>query len=1018
MDANGLRLWLLADERHWQMQGNPAQVQYDAACHSLRLANERVLPVWPNRWAIQITRADGLQSERLYFTVRPRTPQSVQITRVLPALLQPGDRTLTISGTGFDPALELTVFFPDGRLTTLTAEQFDSLTPTRLVLPLTLEQAGPWGFQVRLPDGRLSERFYATVWPAPIPGQPAAPLRLTSLAPLLPALDTPVTLTVTGAGFQAGMRVTIAPPVGEPLVVTGEALQVVSASRVTVRVTLPGPSFDLDQLSQPAQAIDAFGTRAYWHGPTAEIRATGALPPDVADVPIYPALHLGTPRPDGGGTTPPRCTDLAMGYDGVLYAAIADRVILIDRRDRWEPATVSHEDFTAWKLAALPTGGVWVLGRWTPAEAPSTYRLAQITGLPRPTPATRDTPADVFCGCEADSSPRLVVQSSSPIPADEQPVAIACSPEGTLALLTWRNGAGRVRRLDATGRVQQTVDLVDAVFPYSLAWVGGDRLAVLLPHLPTEAPVYALPSPSPNLTQVRPVGDLYPLRGHRGQPFLNGVTLPPHYLNASGSVPLYPLSLPTYVRRGVVTNRLPCDSGSSQTVWHRLYLEASIPPTGGIEVWLAASDDPTPPTAATAWFEHDFGQRFAPGDGVTPRGVWVNASSEMPFHPGLYRGDPEPNRAGLFTVLIQRANRRVRSLQGRYLHVRVVLTGDGRTSPQLAALRAYASRFSYVTQYLPELYHESCLGADAQEPGSSTAADFLERFLANFESILTPLEDRIAQAYLLTDPRATPADALDWLGSWIGLSADPAYPVQHRRRLIQAAPDLYRWHGTLRGLKLALDVATGDAVTNGEIVVLEDFRLRRTIATILGADLADEDDPLLAGLAISGNSFVGDTLLLGDERNKEFLALFGADLPKTQAEETAVAALFDRLAHRITVLVHQEVEPQDLGLIRRIVDRATPAHVQARILTASQPFIRGMYEALTPAYVEPDRLPPHHDSYPLIVGAGSLVAVDTYLATKPPPRPVKVGRSRLGVRDVIQRPASLDPRLQTLPDPE
>ncbi|MEZ4639662.1 MAG: phage tail protein [Caldilineaceae bacterium] len=266
---------------------------------------------------------------------------------------------------------------------------------------------------------------------------------------------------------------------------------------------------------------------------------------------------------------------------------------------------------------------------------------------------------------------------------------------------------------------------------------------------------------------------------------------------------------------------------------------------------------------------------------------------------------------------------------------------------------------------------------------SSTAADFFERFVDLFEGILTPLEDKVANAYALMDARTAPEDALAWLGSWIGLTFDPAYPVDRRRDLLAVAPRLFRARGTLYGLKLALDTVTGGGVRGGEIVVLEDYKLRRTFVTILGADLTDEDDPLTQGLAVSGNSYVGDTLFLGDEameRRKEFLALFRDELPKTKAEDRAVAAFLDRLAHRVTVLVHQDVAPQDFKLIRRVVENEAPAHVIPRIFPAS---------------------------YPLLVGMAALVGVDTYLRGELPPRPVTLDTSRIGERDYLIRAASL-----------
>jgi hypothetical protein len=41
MDANGLKFWLLADEAHWQLRGEPPALEYDAHRRSLRLARQR-----------------------------------------------------------------------------------------------------------------------------------------------------------------------------------------------------------------------------------------------------------------------------------------------------------------------------------------------------------------------------------------------------------------------------------------------------------------------------------------------------------------------------------------------------------------------------------------------------------------------------------------------------------------------------------------------------------------------------------------------------------------------------------------------------------------------------------------------------------------------------------------------------------------------------------------------------------------------------------------------------------------
>jgi phage tail-like protein len=737
----------------------------------------------------------------------------------------------------------------------------------------------------------------------------------------------------------------------------------------------------LSRLESVPETVDQFGLRASWDAAARAVVARGARPGRFPIVPIPT------------GQVP---SDVTMGYDDVLYVALGTGILLHDTRERWASVLLESAEGTAWRMAADPSGGVWVLDRVR-------RRIGRVTGQPFPDRPAAPYDADVVRPCsENPHPPHLLDAARMSFADDERPVALACRADGIVAVLIWASGGdARVRLCDATGWRGPAITLQGAGRPYSVAWVGLDRLAVLVVGLPAEALVYPLPGaelPRTTGSIAEPVGDLYPLTDHTGGPFLHTLSGPPRYPIADGSAELHPISLPSFGTGGQAVNGTLIDSGSSQTVWHRLYLEAEIPPDCAVMIALAAGDDAQPPLSEDEWHPHCFGT-VSGREGRIPQGAWVSSASEVPFYPGLLSCPLVPDRAGLFTVLIQRANRPVTQVKGRYLWVRVRLTGNGRATPEVAGVRAYASRFSYRDKYLPELYREAAFGDDAEavlSPGQpSTPADFLERFLGNMEGVLTPLEDRIASSYLLTDPRTTPDEALEWLGSWVGVSLDPAFPLAHRRRLIASTPELYRQRGTLAGLKLALDIATGGGVTSGEIVVLEDHRLRRTMGTILGGDFADEEDPLLAGLVVSGNSLVGDSLFLGQEERRELLALFSEDLDLTTGEERAVQAFLDRLAFRVTVLVHQEVEPQDLGLIRRVVTLESPAHVAVRVVAASEPFL---------------------------VGAASLVGVDTYLGPTQPVRPVRIGRSRLGRRDVLVHSPSLDPRfdsvVQVAPVPE
>ena len=105
---------------------------------------------------------------------------------------------------------------------------------------------------------------------------------------------------------------------------------------------------------------DRFGARAYWDPAARVVGATSDLP---AAVEIWrPEIDM---APD----------DIALGHDDVLYVALNGSVVLHDLRGRWRDVTLSTDGFQAWRLAADPAGGVWVLDR-------ATQRLAAIGRRP------------------------------------------------------------------------------------------------------------------------------------------------------------------------------------------------------------------------------------------------------------------------------------------------------------------------------------------------------------------------------------------------------------------------------------------------------------------------------------------------------------------------------------------------------------------------------------------------------------------------------------------------------------
>ena len=165
--------------------------------------------------------------------------------------------------------------------------------------------------------------------------------------------------------------------------------------------------------------------------------------------------------------------------------------------------------------------------------------------------------------------------------------------------------------------------------------------------------------------------------------------------------------------------------------WHRVVIDGCLPPGCEAVVESRADDDLTRLPRLPWRREPTLLRR--PGGSELP---WLRDA------PGAAALQTEHGH-GSFELLLQAAH-------GQHLQLRLQLRGNELATPRLVALRAWSPRFSYAQQYLPSIYRRNNTLAEGDD-GSDAAADFLERFLANFEGQFTAIEDRITAAGGLFD---------------------------------------------------------------------------------------------------------------------------------------------------------------------------------------------------------------------------------------------------------------------------
>jgi phage tail-like protein len=482
-----------------------------------------------------------------------------------------------------------------------------------------------------------------------------------------------------------------------------------------------------------------------------------------------------------------------------------------------------------------------------------------------------------------------------------------------------------------------------------------------------------------------------------------------HYLSVTGPRRLLPLPYPAYLTAGALGG-FGLSGHDPDCVWHRLYAEAHLPAGTSFTIWARAAEAPVSATdqaaivatilrapprttligAATA-------QAIATANAdvpaptpallasltdapfhLQPAPVVSSLPSELAFHPGLAALAGKEGK--LFELLLQRTGGANRRLSGRFLDVVAVASGDGRHSPCLHAVRVYAQRFCYQDEYLPTLFHQTALSDETDQMAPASPPDFRERLLANLEGLLSPIENRVAAAEYLLDPYAAPVLQLPWLGTYLGRTIDVGWPEARRRRAVAGAGRQLRLRGTYSGVCLAVDIATDGAVARGEVVLLETHRLRRTNATVLGIPMGERNVLTQYGEP-SGNSIVGDTLVLSAERAREVLDLL-APSAVTGADADAVAQFLDEYADRVQVV----------------------AILQGPNAAALQPAMATVLRAELPAQLRFEIvLAPHR----FILGLSPLLDVNTFLNPPAPPAPLTLDQSVIARDAVVRDPAAL-----------
>ncbi|MCI0584209.1 MAG: phage tail protein [Chloroflexi bacterium] len=338
-----------------------------------------------------------------------------------------------------------------------------------------------------------------------------------------------------------------------------------------------------------------------------------------------------------------------------------------------------------------------------------------------------------------------------------------------------------------------------------------------------------------------------------------------------------------FVRAGSWTSTA-LDSGIHQCQWHRFELElAALPEGASVRVWTATTDrapaphGAAPPLTDPAWVPHATIVGLAQGS-----------------------GQARATKADELAVL---------SGPGRYLWLRIELSGDAYETPAVRSVRIHFPRRSYL-EYLPAVYS-----------AEDESRRFLERFLSVFQTEWDAFDAFVATFARYLDPRAVPDDFVAYLADWLAQPLEGSWSAEQKRQLLAAVVEMSSLRGTVDGLRRYVRAylenmadLPDDAPPYPRIV--EGFRERDRLM------LGNADGSRLGNASpLWGPGVVGRLQLDVYAREGEVRLVSTGDPARD---------VFHEYAHRFRVYVPsgwvRDAEAE--RMLRRAVDAEKPAHTQ------------------------------------------------------------------------------------------